>query len=133
MREGRANGVEFALIGYAWKTTFSDFLQRMNPITRVRIESDVKLEMKSEISNIDLSDSKMTDKIVLDSVSSQKVRINSMVPVWIIILAAIGGLLILVIIVVILWKMGFFRRGDARYAPEMHRAHTKVSILQGCH
>ena len=43
-----------------------------------------------------------------------------------ILLAAGAGLLILLVIFVILWKLGFFKRGDSRYQPEMHRAQKKV-------
>ncbi|CBY42463.1 unnamed protein product [Oikopleura dioica] len=56
------------------------------------------------------------------------------VPLWVIVVAAAGGVLILsrvekhkhIIITVILWKLGCFQRGEYKYQPEMHRAERKV-------
>ena len=128
MDKGLSKGVQIELIGYAWLPTFSDeFLNRIEPVPRVTIESDVTLTLNPALPNVELTHSKMSASISLTASAESASGGYSMVPLWIIILAAVGGLLILVIIIVILWKMGFFRRGDARYQPEMHRAHRKVS------
>jgi len=131
LQRGEKHGVTVTLVGYAWRPTFSDeFLNRIDPISSVFIESDVSLALNPLAgANVDLSDSIMSGSIKLTAITPDQAGMISMVPLWIVILAAVGGLLILVIIIVILWKMGFFRRGDARYQPEMHRAHRKVSHL----
>lgn len=132
LRQGE--NIVFDFVAYAYQPTFSEFLNRITPIDKMVIESDVTVRFDLDGNdptdfapdNLDLSTSDMKAAVRITGNSEKAAPSIFTVPLWVIIVAAAGGLLILIIITVILWKMGCFKRGEYKYQPELHRAERKV-------
>lgn len=130
----RGENIVFDFVAYAYRPTFSEFLNRITPIDKVVIESDVTVDFASEgdentafkAANVEVANSDMTATVRVTGNSEKASPSIFTVPLWVIVVAAAGGVLILIIITVILWKLGCFQRGEYKYQPEMHRAERKV-------
>jgi len=130
----RGENIVFDFVAYAYRPTFSEFLNRITPIDKVVIESDVTVDFASEgdentafkAANVETANSDMTATVRVTGNSEKASPSIFTVPLWVIVVAAAGGVLILIIITVILWKLGCFQRGEYKYQPEMHRAERKV-------
>ena len=86
LRGGVKNGGIIKMVGYVSQTTFSDeFLNAFYPITRLNIESDIKLDLDSPGAELVKDDSTMSQSIH-STAQSTETLVREMVPWWIIIL-----------------------------------------------
>ena len=86
LRSGVKNGGIIKLIGFVSQTTFSDeFLNAFYPITRLTVESDIKLDLASPGAEL-VKDDSMLSQSIHSTAQSTETLVREMVPWWIIIL-----------------------------------------------
>jgi hypothetical protein len=120
---GDLAGGEFASITIVSRLWNSTFLEDFRTYDRVNVQSDgvLKIDPALNIKQTNLNN----DMAVVTTQARADIRAKEpkKVPIWVWILAAIGGLLLLILLIILLWKCGFFKR---KRPDDMQRHQGKV-------
>jgi integrin alpha 7 len=111
-----------------WNSTF---LEDYRNVDQVRIQSRAEIKIEESL-NIKQTNTKNDIAWAMTKARPDiAVKEQPGVPLWVIILAAIGGLLLLIIIIILLWKCGFFKRNKREemnkhlYKGKVQKKHKK--------